>query len=375
MTHRERFMAVIKGEVPDRLPWTPRLELWYRARTIQDTLPPKYSGKSLTQIREMLNCGHPGRDEAIFRIEYDGAVQIRTEESENRLRKIYSTPKGDVDELFRVDNEAKAKGYSGIDGKAEFIVKGDPKSFEVAKFIIENIRFVPLYDEFNEYQKEIGEAGEAVPWGGWDPFWRLMEEFIGLGEVYLLQNDYPDQVDMLYEVLGEKHNDLQQLLVDCPARVFVHGSHYDSMMTPPPIYKKYILPYLKKAAEQFSKAGKHLAIHADADSKLLLELFMESGVEVLDCYCTAPLVSVTMDETLKRIGDKMVVWGGIPSTVLVPEAVPYEEFSDYLDYFFKTLEHYKGRSRVVVAVGDNVVAEADIDRVEKISELVDKFRY
>ena len=118
-----------------------------------------------------------------------------------------------------------------------------------------------------------------------------------------------------------------------------------------------------------------MAIHADADSKLLLELFMESGVEVLDCYTTSPMVSITMEETLERIGDRMVVWGGIPSTVLVPETVPYAQFSEYLDRYFKTLERTKGKSRVIVAIGDNVVAEADIDRVEKISDMVDRFRY
>ena len=31
MTHRERILAAIRGEVPDRLPWVPRLEFWHRA--------------------------------------------------------------------------------------------------------------------------------------------------------------------------------------------------------------------------------------------------------------------------------------------------------------------------------------------------------
>ena len=38
-------------------------------------------------------------------------------------------------------------------------------------------------------------------------------------------------------------------------------------------------------------------------------------------------------------------------------------------------EELREKSRVIVAIGDNVVAEADIDRVEKISDMVDKFRY
>lgn len=375
MTHRERFMAVINGEIPDRLPWAPRMELWYRAHNTQGTLPAKYVGKTLPQIREMLNCGHSGRDALIYKQDYGDTVKIKTEETENRLRKTYITPVGEVEELFRVDNKAKQKGYSTTDGKAGYIVKDDPKSFEVVKYMFEHLNFSPLYDEYNKYQSEMGETGEAVPQSGYDPFYRLMEEFIGLSYVYIIQNDYPEEVDMLYNILWEKQKELIKILVNSPARVMVHGSHYDSMMTPLPIYKKYMLPYLKEVSKEFRKAGKHLAMHADADSKDLLELFIESGIEVLDCYCTSPMVSITMEETLERIGDKMVVWGGIPSIVLVPEVMPYDDFVSYLNYYFKTLEKYKGKSRVIVAIGDNVVAEADIDRVEKISDMVDKFRF
>ena len=31
MTHRERMLAALRGEPSDRLPWIPRLDLWYSA--------------------------------------------------------------------------------------------------------------------------------------------------------------------------------------------------------------------------------------------------------------------------------------------------------------------------------------------------------
>jgi hypothetical protein len=42
MTHRERILAAIRGEVPDQLPWVPRLEFWHRARLRQGTLPAQF---------------------------------------------------------------------------------------------------------------------------------------------------------------------------------------------------------------------------------------------------------------------------------------------------------------------------------------------
>ena len=39
MTHKERLLAACHGEVPDRIPWVPRLDLWYKARAWAGTLP------------------------------------------------------------------------------------------------------------------------------------------------------------------------------------------------------------------------------------------------------------------------------------------------------------------------------------------------
>ena len=39
MTHKERILAACRGEVPDRIPWIPRLDLWYNAHQRAATLP------------------------------------------------------------------------------------------------------------------------------------------------------------------------------------------------------------------------------------------------------------------------------------------------------------------------------------------------
>jgi len=58
MTDRGRMMAAIQGEAPDRLPWTPRLEFWYRARVRNGTLPAEVRSLSLMEIADRLGCGY-----------------------------------------------------------------------------------------------------------------------------------------------------------------------------------------------------------------------------------------------------------------------------------------------------------------------------
>jgi hypothetical protein len=346
--------------------------LWYRAHNTQGTLPPKYVGKTLPQIRETLNCGHPGRSTTLFKAVMHN-VKIVEEDMGRQLKKMYVTPVGEASELFRVDKEAKRKGYSTVDGQAEFMVKDRP-SYEVVRYIFENTEYVATYDEYLNYQNnEVGDTGECVLECGFDPFYRLMEKLVGLSYFFYELADNLDLVEMLYRTIWENQKKLWKVLVESPAKVIIHGSHYDSNMTPPPLFKKYILPYLQEFSKLMEAHGKVFAIHADADSKLLLELYMEAGIKVLDCYCTSPMAQVTMDDTLRRVGDKMVIWGGIPSNLVVPEATPYDVFREYIDYYFDTLKKYRGR--VIVAVADNVVPEADMERVEEISERVNKFRY
>jgi len=49
MTERERILAAIRGEAPDRLPWVPRLEFWHRVRLRKGNLPAELRGLSLVR--------------------------------------------------------------------------------------------------------------------------------------------------------------------------------------------------------------------------------------------------------------------------------------------------------------------------------------
>ena len=57
MTHKERMIAAIRGEPSDRIPWAPRLDLWYRANRLAQTLPDGHEGASLLDIVDEFGMG------------------------------------------------------------------------------------------------------------------------------------------------------------------------------------------------------------------------------------------------------------------------------------------------------------------------------
>ncbi len=44
MTHKERILKAARGEMPDMLPYIPRIDLWYSANSRAGTLPEQHQG-------------------------------------------------------------------------------------------------------------------------------------------------------------------------------------------------------------------------------------------------------------------------------------------------------------------------------------------
>lgn len=369
MTFRQRILSVINGERPDRIPWVPRLEIWYKAHSTMGTLPAKYQGWTLPQIMKDLGVGHPARDGKLVEVAIDN-TRIREAREDDLLVRTYITPVGEATEKIRINPSAKSKGMPFEEGVVEHLIKGE-KDYRVVEHLIANTRYIPTFAEHQAYEEEIGDDGVPMTFTGWDPMFRILHHYIGYNRAYFELADRPAQVERLYYLLWEKQRELHELFIQAPTPIILHGAHYDSMMTPPPVFNKYMVPYFQELAAKLHRAGKKLAIHADADSRLLLDSFRESGIDMVECFCTAPMVSCTLEQALDHWGDQMVIWGGIPSTLVCPTSCSKVEFEAYLTDLFQLLASRP--TRIILGVADNVMPEADISRIARVTELVEAF--
>jgi hypothetical protein len=57
MTYRQRMLAVLKGEESDRIPFCPRMDLWYIANQARGTLPDRFEGMNTVDIARELEVG------------------------------------------------------------------------------------------------------------------------------------------------------------------------------------------------------------------------------------------------------------------------------------------------------------------------------
>ena len=56
MTHKERMLMAIRGEMPDMLPYTPRYDLWYNSNSYRGSLPEKYRDMTPNEIGRSTGC-------------------------------------------------------------------------------------------------------------------------------------------------------------------------------------------------------------------------------------------------------------------------------------------------------------------------------
>ena len=372
MTNRQLFNVILDNERTDHILWAARLDVWYNYLKVMDLFPDRLKNLNLYEIHKKLGIGFPQKSDVKSML-FTSTIKNATcyeEKKGDRLTKYIETPYGTVFDIYHVDEYRIANKLSFASTHIGYRLK-DENDFKPIKYIIENTSYSPFYDHYYSYEEEIGEDGLTFFFTTNDPFSTIMRDYAGIEKFYYLLADYPSQMVEIIEILSEKlENELQPIMLECPARVAHHGGHYDSSVTPPYIYEKFILPYQKKFSDKLHNIKKYLALHTDADSTLLLNHMERAGMDLAECFCTYPMVAVSLKDAIDKWEDRIIIWGGIPSIILCKDSYSYEDFINYVNNVILLIKSRK--CRVILGVSDNVMPETDIGRLEKITELVNK---
>ena len=367
MTNRERILAIMDGKSPDQIPWIPRLDLWWSANRNAGTLPEKWNGWRLRDIEKDLGVGTPARGGITFRTKLKGTqTEVRLDGLD--IHTDYITPVGTVSTVHRRTPELDMAGIYPMPYEEPIKRRED---YDVMTYIVENTKYIPCYEEYLDFEEGVGDDGYPMISSGDTPFHDFVKNYCGYGRGFLELYDNTEKAERLMEVMTQKRREeLWPLLAKSPARLFVHGAHHSSQMTPPPMFKKYITPYMQEMTEEMHKHGKVIAQHADNDTTQILGDLLEAGWDMQECFATAPLVTTTLKEAREAWGTDMIIFGGIPSTIMEEDFYTDEEFEEYMVDLFRTIAP---GDAFILGVADNVTAMGKIERVAKVTELVEEY--
>jgi hypothetical protein len=315
MTHRERFRAILRGEASDRPAAVCRLDIWHRARRHAADLPPEVARLSLEELQLRLGFGVSARAARVFRQEYRAPVRHVSSREGPRVIDEWVTGKGTLRMVRQYEGDQEVFGIRPAIVEHPVRCLDD---YAIYEEIVRHQVWTPDFEGYRQYDRQVGENGLPMVLLGTIPIHDLMITWVGYENACDHLYNSPEIFLRAVDVANEKAREMWEIVAGSPCELILYGAHYDSAMTPPPLFKKHFLPYVQAFNCRMHQAGKRVAFHADADLTLLLDLILEADFDVMDCLAVSPLVRCTFREIHRRCGHRIVSWGGIPSTLLEP---------------------------------------------------------
>lgn len=392
LTHRQRLLMAARGEMPDMLPYAPRIDLWYNANSLAGTLPKKYSGRSQDEISraegwalhkvvpEYLKVRKPEDNlhraigvfslkETPFSYKFHPDITITATRTGENTHVEYRTPVGTVSTTTVFTEEMRRAGAS-ITWVKEHVIK-KPEDYRVVGYLFENLELIPDFNDFHRWKDDIGDDGIAATMGSMaaSPMHHILKYFVDATTFYYHYHDYPKEMRKLADCVEHFYAQALEIAAESPAEAVAWGANYDDMITYPSFFEREIQPWIRRASEILGTKGKIVICHCDGENLGLLDLIRDSGMHVAEAVTPHPMTKVPIEDYYHRWCVKLTIWGGIPEILLMRETASDEDLDTYLDHLFRAIA--PGRS-FIVGIADTTPAKAVFERLVHIGERIQK---
>lgn len=391
-TYRERMLATLQGRPTDRIPFVPRLDLWYRGNRYKGTLPAKYKNATLLQIVEDLDVGYHtvSADRHLYDDSLDvvdralGIWRVHTKPFHAKLRDIrrnvchegdatmveYLTPAGRIRTKVIYDESMRRAGIS-LSHVSEHAIKS-VDDYEAVAHIFESAEVYPNYEGIARLKEEVGDRALIVGTAsmGASAMHHILHELMPYDLFFCEYYDNYDELVRLAERMTPYMDKVVEVAVNSLADIIQSGTNYDTQITWPPFFEKHIVPSLVKYGEKCRAAGKFLLCHTDGENKGLLPYYLAGGIDIADSICPAPMTSHTLKEIKEAFAGKITIWGGIPSVSVLENSMSDYEFDAYLDDLFQQMG---AGDHLILSIADTAPPEMKFSRLERIAKLAKEF--
>lgn len=324
MTGRERLLATIAHEEPDRVPISPRVGAW---------MIPEYGDGSLEKQLEVLPdmdfmhitgdgqpnfvCSYPD--------EYD-LPEVTVDQSWSDagdcriVDRTFHTPAGDIGDITRVPPSGREYGVSPNPVKIEHLIKS-ADDLDALRYILPEVR--SNFDAHHAAVEQIGDRGivmvcvrSAVDHQVGDA--RGMEN---------LMMDYHIDRELFDAEMGIFHERTMAITrAALEAGVdFIFGSYYYNSLSSgwsPAIFEEVFVPQIREQVELTHSYG---ALHDYYDDGVLMasmEMIAGTGIDVLETCTPPPVGDFDLAQAKRTIGDTVAIKGYVDLLYVIKHGTP-----------------------------------------------------
>jgi len=313
MTSRDRILAVLRREVPDRVPIVPDEAFMMPARytgkpfweVFVNEDPPLWKAKIALQER----FGH----DLILYHELLGAVP---EDPPRHTRVLDRAP-----DRWTVETEVRTPRGNLTQRKVVFRAQApwaskpwitDPESETDAFLATLTDPWLKDSSPADELRQALGDkgilaGGASVPLA----WWLYAREDLSNSVL-----DFYDRKPLVERAMAAYEEwALEWVRAVCvrakPDLMMFGGSVASMSVTSPDLYRRYALPFLCKAVEICKRHGVFTGVHMCGRSSQALPMMAEAGIDLMEPLEAPPGGNVSLAEVKKQYGDRMVLKGNV----------------------------------------------------------------
>ena len=397
MNNHERMLRALRGEPVDRIPWAPRMDLWYIALRERRTAPQGLEDANIVDIARHFGfavhavrsdstlprpreasmfrgLGYENHPDYAFRFELTDLPCTHSVEGDEVTTSV-ETSHGPVSFRLRYTSGMRADGISQP-FKLSYPVE-EPEDLDRVAELFEHMRVVPTPETYRAFHDRIGDDGLAVAHGSISasPIHLLLHELMRMDRFYFWYHDRYTELKRFEERMTPFFDRIIDAVAGAGAEAVLWGANFDRDLTWPPFFDRDIAPWLVRVRDRLHAAGSLLLCHTDGENAHLFPSYSAVGFDIAESLCTSPMTELSLVEQRRGFGDEVCIWGGIPSVALLSDSFSESDFRGYLDSLDRDLaEIAPAASRMIFGVSDNVPPDADLSRLNAIGEWISAHR-
>lgn len=331
MDSHERFLATMRGAMPDRVPVACWLGLPYLMqmtpgatgytdlfrRWIADPVP------TIVSIQERLGLDpmvltqqlHPGEvityPDLLFSWPDDALAgwrerrEVVGREADHQIvRRTVTTPEGELSYTYRLDDHTRSSFEHLLkrpEDLALLAYQPDPARLNIDRLA----RMVRLVDKRAVFH-------HVTP-GVWDEACQLR----GINNLALDMYDRPGWVRELMRCITDRQLRLMARLAESGIETINYNETWVGFGISPAAYGEFILPYDREVVAAIHAAGMLVSYHNCGRARRLLELHADTGADALETLTPAGRSGdVDLADAKARVGDRITLYGGFNERVL-----------------------------------------------------------
>ncbi|MCF7687670.1 MAG: uroporphyrinogen decarboxylase family protein [Cephaloticoccus sp.] len=324
MNSRERILATIRHEEPDRVPISPRVWAWLLAEHGSQNLATHL--RVFPDMDQMQPC-----DDGTFNPldAYPDAYaipQVRVEQSKYQegdftvVERTFLTPAGNLSDRIMIPPPGREFGVNPNPVRTEYLVK-EPADLPALRYVLPPIN--TNYDFLTGLQRQMGDHG----------FMQItvrsaLDHNAGHArDMAELMVDYYDNRPFFDELLDIFHQrSLQQIKAALEGGAeFIFGTWYFASLSAgwsPAIFSEVFVPQIREHVELTHRYGAGYNYYDDGRLAHTMGMIAATGVDVLETCTPAPTGDFDLHTAKETIGTKTTLKGYIDLLHVVKEGTP-----------------------------------------------------